>query len=100
MPGQSTAPLAYGSALGLSLFCGAAPSASPSQQCRRPPVLLNAFLDVVDEVVLDVLPVGQQSLPLAVLVSSEGVAGLVEEGLVLALEMIRSQGQLKHPNSH
>jgi hypothetical protein len=50
---------------------------------------------VVDGVVLDVLPVGQQSLPLAVLVSSEGVAGFVEEGLVLALEMALRPNFLK-----
>jgi hypothetical protein len=42
-------------------------------------VLLNALLDVVYGVVLDVLPVDQQSLLLAVLISSEGVADFVED---------------------
>jgi hypothetical protein len=42
---------------------------------------------VLNGVVLDILPVGQQSLLLAVLISSEGVACFIEEGLVLALEV-------------
>jgi hypothetical protein len=57
-------------------------------------------LDVVDGVVVYLVTIGQQALPLAMFVGSDGGTRAVEEELVLALEVTFRLDLLQLPLGH